>query len=114
MFRVEVSVKSTLPDPRGEALKADIRDLGIAGVSQARVSNIYMLEGGLSGEELDTICRELLADPVVEEYLVGDVSLIAPSDAHAVEVAYIPESWTRWRRALRRASATSVSPRSSR
>jgi len=90
MFRVEVSVKSTLPDPRGEALKADIRDLGITTVSRVRVSNIYMLEGGLSREELNTICRELLADPVVEEYSVGDAPLIAPSDAHAVEVAYNP------------------------
>ena len=90
MFRVEVSVKVSLPDPRGEALKADIRDLGITTVSRVRVSNIYMLEGGLSREEVTLICRELLADPVVEEYLVGDASLIATSDAHAVEVAYNP------------------------
>jgi phosphoribosylformylglycinamidine synthase II len=90
MFRVEVSVKASLPDPRGEALKADIRDLGITTVSQARVSDIYLLEGGLSGEEVNTICRELLVDSVVEEYSVGDTSLITPSDAHAVEVAYNP------------------------
>jgi len=90
LFRVEVSVKASLPDPRGEALKADIRDLGITSVSRVRVSNIYLLEGGLSGEELNTICRELLADPVVEEYSVGDAPLIALSDAHAVEVAYNP------------------------
>ena len=90
MFRVEVSVKSALPDPRGEALKADIRDLGITTVSQARVSNIYMLEGELTQEELELICRELLADPVVEEYLVGDAPLLKLSGAHAVEVAYNP------------------------
>jgi phosphoribosylformylglycinamidine synthase II len=90
LFRVEVSVKSTLPDPRGEALKADIRDLGITTVSRVRVSNIYMLVGELGGEELQKICQELLADPVVEEYSVGDASLIATSDAHAVEVAYNP------------------------
>ena len=90
MFRIEVSVKSTLPDPRGEALKADIRDLGITTLSRVRVSNIYMLVGGLSREELNTICRELLADPVVEEYLVGDAPLTITSDAHAVEVAYNP------------------------
>jgi phosphoribosylformylglycinamidine synthase II len=90
MFRVEVSVKASLPDPRGEALKADIRDLGITTVSQVRVSDIYLLEGGLSGEEINTICRQLLADPVVEEYSVGDTPLIAATDAHAIEVAYNP------------------------
>jgi phosphoribosylformylglycinamidine synthase II len=90
MFRVEVSVKASLPDPRGEALKADIRDLGITTVSQVRVSDIYLLEGGLSGEEVNTICRQLLADPVVEEYSVGDTPLIAATDAHSIEVAYNP------------------------
>jgi phosphoribosylformylglycinamidine synthase len=90
LFRVEVSVKSALPDPRGEALRADIRDLGIATVSRVRVSNIYMLEGGLSQEELNTICRELLTDPVVEEYSIGDGSLFAITGTHAVEVAYNP------------------------
>ena len=44
MFRVEVSVKSGFPDPRGEALKADIRDLGISAVQQARVSDVYLLD----------------------------------------------------------------------
>jgi phosphoribosylformylglycinamidine synthase len=90
MFRVEVSVKSALPDPRGEALKADIRDLGITTLSRVRVSNIYLLEGGLNREELETICRELLADPVVEEYSVGDAPLITTGDTYAVEVAYNP------------------------
>jgi phosphoribosylformylglycinamidine synthase II len=89
LFRVEVSVKPGFPDPRGEALQADIRDLGIAGVSQVRVSNIYLLEGKLSQEELDLICRELLADPVVEEYSIGESSS-APQDAHTIEVAYNP------------------------
>lgn len=90
LFRIEVSVKSGLPDPRGEALKADIRDLGIATVSRVSVSNIYLLEGGLSQEEVAIICRELLADPLVEEYSVGDVPLLAIADAQAVEVAYNP------------------------
>jgi phosphoribosylformylglycinamidine synthase II len=90
LFRVEVSVKSGFPDPRGEALQADIRDLGISPVDQVRVSNIYLLEGELSQEELSIICRELLADPVIEEYSTGDTSLIAIAGAHAVEVAYNP------------------------
>jgi phosphoribosylformylglycinamidine synthase len=90
LFRIEVSVKSGLPDPRGEALKADIRDLGIATVSRVSVSNIYLLEGGLSQEEVAIICRELLADPLVEEYSVGDAPLLAMADAQAVEVAYNP------------------------
>jgi phosphoribosylformylglycinamidine synthase II len=88
LSRVEVSVKPGLPDPRGEALKADIRDLGIATVQQVRVSDVYLLEGHLSQKELEKVCKLLLADPVVEEYSIGEP---APSkEAQAVEVAYNP------------------------
>ena len=90
MFRVEVSVKSGLPDPRGEALQADIRDLGISSVKQARVSDVYLLEGKLTQEELELICRRLLADPIVEDYSLGQTPLIDSAEAHAVEVAYNP------------------------
>ena len=90
MFRVEVSVKPDLPDPRGEALKADIRDLGIGSIQQVRVSDVYLLEGKLTQKELELICRQLLADPIVEAYSIGESPLIAPQDVRAVEVAYNP------------------------
>jgi phosphoribosylformylglycinamidine synthase II len=90
LFRVEVSVKPDLPDPRGEALKADIRDLGIGGVQQVRVSDVYLLEGDLTSKELELICSQLLADPIVEAYATGESPLVAPQDARAVEVAYNP------------------------
>jgi phosphoribosylformylglycinamidine synthase II len=92
LLRVEVSVKPSLPDPRGEALKADIRDLGIGTIQRVRVSNVYLLEGELNQKEVNTICRELLADPVVEQYSIGEAPPTAPEDkdAHAVEVAYNP------------------------
>jgi phosphoribosylformylglycinamidine synthase II/phosphoribosylformylglycinamidine synthase PurS subunit len=89
LSRVEVSVKPGLPDPRGEALKADIRDLGIGNIQQVRVGDVYLLEGDLSQRELEKVCRELLADPVVEDYSLGEPSP-TPPDAHAVEVAYNP------------------------
>ena len=89
MSRVEVSVKPSLPDPRGEALKADIRDLGIGTIQQVRVSDVYLLEGDLSRKELDKICRELLADPVVEDYSIGE-SPPTPPSTRAIEVAYNP------------------------
>jgi phosphoribosylformylglycinamidine synthase II len=89
LSRVEVSAKPSLPDPRGEALKADIRDLGIGTVRQIRVSDVYLLEGTLSQKELETICRQLLADPVVQDYSIGEAPP-TPQDAHAIEVAYNP------------------------
>jgi len=88
LFRIEVSVREGFPDPRGEALQKDILDLGITTVKRVRVSNIYLLEGKLDEVEVRRICQELLADPVVEEYSLGETP---PADgAYIIEVAYNP------------------------
>ncbi|MDZ4245966.1 MAG: phosphoribosylformylglycinamidine synthase subunit PurS, partial [Dehalococcoidia bacterium] len=61
-------MKSHLPDARGLGLVRDIHDLGITTVSQVRVVDIYWLDADLTTEELDIICRQLLADPVTQDY----------------------------------------------
>jgi phosphoribosylformylglycinamidine synthase II len=88
MYRIEVWVKEGFTDPRAEGLLKDIADLGITTVARVRVSNVYLLEGRLDDRELLSVCRDLLTDPIVEEYSSGDVPL--PKDAHLVEVAYNP------------------------
>ncbi|UCD21935.1 MAG: phosphoribosylformylglycinamidine synthase subunit PurS, partial [Chloroflexota bacterium] len=92
MFRIEVSVRTGFPDPRGDSLETDIRDIGITTVTQARVSDVYLLEGGLDEAEMERIGRELLADPVVEGFSWGEglAPHVKNSDAHVVEVAYNP------------------------
>jgi phosphoribosylformylglycinamidine synthase subunit PurSL len=88
VYRIEVSVKEGFADPRSEGLQKDILDLGIKSVSRVRVSSIYLLEGKLDNKELVAICRELLADPIVEEYATQESP--APAGARLVEVAYNP------------------------
>jgi len=68
MHRVEVRLKSHLPDARGISLVRDIYDLGIGTVSDARVVDIYWLNADLTPDKLDLICHSLLADPVTQEY----------------------------------------------
>jgi phosphoribosylformylglycinamidine synthase len=88
LFRIEVSVRDGFADPRSEGLEKDIHDLGITTLKKARVSNVYLLEGKLSEAELEKIGRELLADPIVEEFTYQEKP--PPADAHLVEVAYNP------------------------
>ena len=92
MFRIEVSVKAGFPDPEGNRLKKDIHDLGIATVKEARVSDVYLLEGELDEAEVRRIGQELLADPVVEDYFwsEGSLSRIKDDGGHVIEVAYNP------------------------
>ncbi|MBI4283209.1 MAG: phosphoribosylformylglycinamidine synthase subunit PurS, partial [Chloroflexi bacterium] len=68
MYRVEVSLKSRLPDARGSGLVRDIHDLGITTVSGVRVVDIYWLDADLTSDELDLLCRSLVADPITQEY----------------------------------------------
>jgi phosphoribosylformylglycinamidine synthase len=70
----------------------DIRDIGITTVKQARVSDVYLLEGELDEVEVRKIGQELLADPVVEDFSWGEgsSSRIKDGDAHVIEVAYNP------------------------
>ena len=92
MHRVEVCLKSHLPDARGLSLVRDIYDLGITTVSNVQVADIYWLDADLSPDELDLICRSLLADPVTQEYQcftpATDIRGEVDKQSHTIEVAY--------------------------
>ncbi|PQP32796.1 hypothetical protein C6A36_02580, partial [Desulfobacteraceae bacterium SEEP-SAG10] len=73
----------------------DIHDLGITTVSDVRVVDIYWLDADLKPDELDLVCRSLLADPVTQKYQYFTPSTDTEKDAtrgstqpYRVEVAY--------------------------
>ncbi|MBI2288089.1 MAG: phosphoribosylformylglycinamidine synthase subunit PurL [Chloroflexi bacterium] len=91
MHRVEVSLKSHLPDARGLGLVRDMHDLGITTITKVGVVDVYWLDADLPSDELDLICRGLLADPVTQHYHCESVFSVAgevDTDYHTVEVTY--------------------------
>jgi phosphoribosylformylglycinamidine synthase len=97
MHRIEVYLKSHLPDARGQGLVKDIHDLGITSVADVRVMDIYWLDAALTPDELELIGGRFLADPVIQEYkFVTPSSYQGERDkggeverqVHTVEVAY--------------------------
>lgn len=74
--RVYVSLKKTVLDPQGQTIQNALRGLGhtrIAGVRQGKVFEIELADGAGREEcakELDQIAREVLANPVMEDYRV--------------------------------------------
>ncbi|MFC1914512.1 phosphoribosylformylglycinamidine synthase subunit PurS, partial [Chloroflexota bacterium] len=93
MHKVEVSLKSHLPDARGQGLVKDIADLGVSTVSDVRVIDIYWLDADLTSAELELICRGLLDDSVTQDYSSdSNLSVVEKLgfDRHVVEVAYNP------------------------
>ena len=57
MHRIEISLKSHLPDTRGLGLVKDIADLGIKSVIDAKTTDIYYLDAKLTKSQLELICR---------------------------------------------------------
>jgi phosphoribosylformylglycinamidine synthase len=74
--RVYVSLKKTVLDPQGQTIQNALRSLGhtsIAEVRQGKVFEIELAEGRGREEcarELEEIARDVLANPVMEDYRV--------------------------------------------
>lgn len=85
--RIEVYWRAERPDGRAAAVLAQVAQLGVAGVRQVQVSNLYFLRGKLSVAKLRRLAEELLVDPIVEGYRLG----LPPDPAAAViEVCFHP------------------------
>jgi len=87
MHRIEIRLKHDFLDAKGLGLVRDIHDQGITAVSDVHVVDIYWLDADLTSDELELICRSLLADPVIQEYQY-DRDSWGGDGYHVIEVAY--------------------------
>lgn len=74
--RVYVSMKPTVLDPQGQTIRSALAGLGhtmIAAVRQGKFFEISIEPGtnrDQAAAEIDQIARDVLANPVIEEYRV--------------------------------------------
>ena len=74
--RVYVSPKPTVLDPQGQAIRRALNAHGHPGVSEVRQGKFFevVIEGASSPEqaksEIETIARDVLANPVIEDFRV--------------------------------------------
>jgi phosphoribosylformylglycinamidine synthase len=70
--RVFVSLKNGVLDPQGRAIHHAIEGLGIHGVNDVRAGKMIELDvdDTVSDEQLETMCRQLLANMVIENYRI--------------------------------------------
>ncbi|MDD4874260.1 MAG: phosphoribosylformylglycinamidine synthase subunit PurL [Dehalococcoidales bacterium] len=89
MHRIEVYFKEQLPDSAGQGLVKGIYDLGIDGISDVRVMEVYWLDAELEKQELKFICQRLLADPITQDYnFNGIINGKSEDGLYSIEVAY--------------------------
>ena len=74
--RVTVSLKNGVLDPQGRAIHHAIEGLGIHGVQDVRAGKLIELEvdDSVSDADLETMCKQLLANLVIEDYRIERVA----------------------------------------
>jgi phosphoribosylformylglycinamidine synthase subunit PurS len=71
---VYVSLKKTVLDPQGKTIHGALKKMGYQGVGDVRQGKYFeiSLNGGLTKQqaeaEVERIAREVLTNPVIEEY----------------------------------------------
>ena len=68
IWKVELKNKEGVFDALGFGIKKDIEDLGIRGVEDVFVEQIYTIRGAILEENVRRICEELLTDKITQEY----------------------------------------------
>ncbi|MGR3219947.1 MAG: phosphoribosylformylglycinamidine synthase subunit PurS [Candidatus Anammoxibacter sp.] len=96
--RIEVYYKERFPDPVSSKLKTAIETIGIYAVTNIRTVNIFLIEGALSGEDIENICSRLLVDCVTQDYTIRDLQPEIPNPKsqipnreHVIEVSRKPD-----------------------
>ncbi|MEJ7872276.1 MAG: phosphoribosylformylglycinamidine synthase subunit PurS [Rubrobacteraceae bacterium] len=66
-IRVLVRPKTGILDPQGEAVRRALPALGFEGVKTVHIGRLVEMDVE-SADEIEGMCRRLLANPTIEEY----------------------------------------------
>ena len=71
-LRVVVTLKPGVLDPQGKAIEHALESLGFGGVGEVRAGKIFELDvaDDTDDAQVDAMCRQLLANTVIENYRV--------------------------------------------
>jgi phosphoribosylformylglycinamidine synthase subunit PurS len=78
LARVLIRPKAGILDPQGEAVQRALPALGFDGASEVRIGRMVELEidDHAASSDLDQICEQLLANPLIEEY---EIEVLRPT-----------------------------------
>jgi phosphoribosylformylglycinamidine (FGAM) synthase PurS component len=89
---IEIAYKPRVTDPVGKNLAKDIVELRLGKIKDVRTGQLYRLVGELQPEQWETIARNLLCDPVVQDYSKGHVAITARSK-HSAPAPVVVDVW---------------------
>ena len=70
--RVTVTLKAGVLDPQGKAIANALAALGFPGVDEVRAGKLIELDlaDGTSDQDIEAMCRKLLANTVIENFRI--------------------------------------------
>ena len=73
--RVQVMLRRDVLDPQGKAIGNALAALGFGGIEEVRQGKLIELElaetdPARAHQQADAMCRQLLANPVIEDYAI--------------------------------------------
>ena len=70
--RIVVTLKPGVLDPQGKAIHKSLESLGFDGVNDVRAGKVIELDiaDSVTDDELDSMCRKLIANTVIENYRI--------------------------------------------
>ncbi len=72
--RIHVTLKKSVLDPQGDTVRSALASLGFQNVSDCRIGKFMIVrlderEATKAKTQVEEMCRKLLANPVIEEYV---------------------------------------------
>ncbi len=86
-WRFEITSRQGYADVHGKATLGSIRELAIHSVEEVYFARVYLIEADFDEAFAERVGRELLADPVCQDYYIGrSPAPVGPTQATIVEV----------------------------
>lgn len=64
-----MSLKSTVLDPQGQTVRSALNSLGHSTIQEVRQGKVFEIEYD-KGADLEAIARDVLTNPVIEDYRI--------------------------------------------
>ena len=73
LFEVRIAYKLGVQDSEGESTLKGLQTLGFKDVESVGSAKVYRIKGNYEREEIEEMCKRLLANPVSQDYEIEEL-----------------------------------------
>ena len=72
LWEIRIAYKPGVQDSEGESTLKGLQTLGFKNVEKVGNAKVYRIEGDYSKDEIEEMCKRLLANPVSQDYEIEE------------------------------------------